>query len=223
MLTTIASSAPYFSTTSSQFRPHRLRRADDGPSLRTRLLSRAVIGCEELDRAPGEGTAISWPRRSSVNVIRPLAASRSASSSVSAQITQTADGDRGSQPGVFVFGEALAVERGDLRALGVDEVGERVGQPQLGGPERALRGGAEQPRLGLLRAARKRLRQAREGVVRGQLVLEVAQQLGELLGEVVGRGLAPVALQGEGGERVGAGGAAQREVDACRETGRRAG
>ena len=57
----------------------------------------------------------------------------------------------------------------------------------------------------------------------GQPVVEVSQQLGELLGEVIGRGLAPIALQGERRQRVGAGGAAEREVDAARETSRPAG
>jgi hypothetical protein len=72
---------------------------------------------------------------------------------------------------VFVLGEALAVERGDLGALGIDEVSERVRQPELGGPQGALRGGAEQPWLGPLGAARQRLRQARERVVVRQPVV----------------------------------------------------
>ena len=124
---------------------------------------------------------------------------------------------------MFVFGEAFAIERGDLGAGGVDEVGEGVGQAQLGGPDGALLRGAEQPGLGQLGSPGQRLRQAREGMVLGQAVVEVGEQLGELLGEVVGRGLAAVALQGEGRQRVGAGGAAEREVDAAGEQAGRAG
>ncbi len=50
-----------------------------------------------------------------------------------------------------------------------------------------------------------------------QVVIEVGQQLRELLREVVGRGLAAVALQREGGQRIGAGRTADAEVDAPRE------
>ena len=50
-------------------------------------------------------------------------------------------------------------------------------------------------------------------MVLGEVVFQVGQQLGELLGEIVGRGLAAVALQGERRQRVGAGGAAEAEVD----------
>ena len=63
------------------------------------------------------------------------------------------------------------------------------------------------------RAAPAASREPRERVLGGQ-VLEVGEQLGELLGEVVGRRLAAVALQREGGQRVGARGAPEREVDA---------
>ena len=58
-----------------------------------------------------------------------------------------------------------------------------------------------------------------EGVVLRKVVLEVGQQLGQLLWEVVGRGLAAVALQRERGQRVGAGGAAEAEVDPAGEQG----
>ena len=46
-----------------------------------------------------------------------------------------------------------------------------------------------------------------------QAAVVVREQLGELLREVVGRDLAPVALERVGGQRVGAGRAAEREVD----------
>ena len=59
--------------------------------------------------------------------------------------------------------------------------------------------------------------QAREGMVDGQPLVEVPEQLLELLREVVGARLAAVALQGERGQRVGAGGAPEREVDASGE------
>jgi hypothetical protein len=50
-------------------------------------------------------------------------------------------------------------------------------------------------------------------VLGGQVVVEVAEQLGELLGEVVGRGLAAVALQREHGHRIRAGRTADAQVD----------
>ena len=50
-----------------------------------------------------------------------------------------------------------------------------------------------------------------------EAALEVGEQLGELLGEVVGQGVGAVALERVGGHRVGAGGAADPEVDAARE------
>jgi hypothetical protein len=50
-------------------------------------------------------------------------------------------------------------------------------------------------------------------VVVGHAVVEVGEQLGELLREVVGGGLAAVALQREGRHRVRAGGASDAEVD----------
>ena len=59
--------------------------------------------------------------------------------------------------------------------------------------------------------------EAREGVVVRQAVLEQSEQLGELGGEVVGGGLAAVALQREGRHRVGARRAADGEVDAVGE------
>src|SRR3954468_3428541 len=111
--------------------------------------------------------------------------------------------------------EALAVERGDLGALGVDEVGERVRQPALAGPDRALVRRAEQPGLGRLRPAGERADVARERVPVREAVVVVREELGELLGEVVGRGLPAVALEGERRHRVGARRAPDAEVDAA--------
>ena len=56
-----------------------------------------------------------------------------------------------------------------------------------------------------------------ERMVLGEVVVEVREQLGQLLGEVVGRGLTAVALERERGHRVGAGGPAEAEVDPARE------
>ena len=64
---------------------------------------------------------------------------------------------------------------------------------------------------------------AGEGVVGGQRAVEVAEQLDELLEEVVGRGLAAVALERVLRHRVGARRAAEAEVDPARDRGRRAG
>ena len=53
-------------------------------------------------------------------------------------------------------------------------------------------------------------------MVGGQRVVEVGEQLGQLLGEVVGGGLAAVALERERRQRVGAGGTSEPEVDPAR-------
>ena len=58
-------------------------------------------------------------------------------------------------------------------------------------------------------------------MILGQVVLEVGEQLGQLLGEVVGCGLAAVALERKGGQRIGAGGTSQAQVDPPREQGPR--
>src|SRR5690606_22150494 len=89
-----------------------------------------------------------------------------------------------------------------------------VRQAELGRPQARLRRGAEQPRLGPARAAGQDPREVTERVARGKRAVEVAEQLRKLLGEVVGRGGAPVALQRERGAPVGAGGTADPEVDA---------
>ena len=73
-----------------------------------------------------------------------------------------------------------------------------------------------------MRAAREQGRQPPEGVVGGQLAVEVAEQLGEVLAEVVGGHLAAVALQGEHRDLVGAGRPAQAQVDPARDAGRSA-
>ena len=155
---------------------------------------------------------MSRPRRSIAIAIRLEAVRRQASSSVSATSAQARDrGARRGEPDAGV--EAALVVGRDARAVLVDEVGERVGEAELGGPDRALRRGAEQPRLRRLRPAGQRLREPRERVVGRQRVLEVGEQLGELVGEVVRRGLAAVALERVGRHRVGARGAAEPEVD----------
>src|SRR5204862_7620705 len=91
--------------------------------------------------------------------------------------------------------EARPVVGGDRRALGIYEVGERVGQAELGGPDRALRRRAEQPGRRLLGQARQDGGEPGEGMVGRHLVLEQGEQLDQLLREVVGGGSAAVALQ----------------------------
>jgi hypothetical protein len=93
---------------------------------------------------------------------------RHASSSVSAASAQVATAVRGA--GSFA----------------VDEVSEGVGEPHLRRPDRALRRGAQQPRLGRLGQPRQRTAQVRERVVGRQVVLEVGEQLGELDGKSSG-------------------------------------
>ena len=74
---------------------------------------------------------------------------------------------------------------------------------------------------GQLGPPRQRRGEPLERVVLGQAVLEVGEQLGELLREVVGRGLATVALERERRQRIGARGAADPEVDPSRDRARR--
>src|SRR4029077_9629882 len=80
--------------------------------------------------------------------------------------------------------EVLAVEARVLGSARVDEVGDRVRKPELPGPDRALRGGAEQPDVGPARGAGQG-GEAREEVAGRKVVLDVGQELGQLLGEVV--------------------------------------
>jgi hypothetical protein len=107
----------------------------------------------------------------------------------------------------------FAVERGHLAAARVDEIRERIAQSQLAGPDRALRRGAQQPGHRQLGQPWQGGGQVTEGMVFRQVVIEVGQQLAQLLGEVVRGGLAAVALQRERGERIGAGGPADSQVD----------
>lgn len=104
---------------------------------------------------------------------------------------------------------------------------EREGQAEDAGEAGAEAGGAEQPDgravRGLHAAGGRRLDRARDRVDAGvgmavrEVVVEEAGQLGELLGEVVGALVEPVrAAQGGGRRAVGAGGAAEAEVDTAR-------
>ena len=53
-------------------------------------------------------------------------------------------------------------------------------------------------------------------MILGQAVVEVSQQLGQLLGKIVGGGGPPVALQREHRQRVGTGSSAQGKIDPIR-------
>ena len=132
------------------------------------------------------GTAISSPRRSSVSAIRAARGKLLRLLAAVGAQRPSGDGRQRSGSAPITGGEALAVHRSDLAATRVDEVGERVGQPELRRPQRALRRGSEQPRLRHVRAAGQDLGEPGERVVRGQVVLEIGKQLGELLREVVG-------------------------------------
>ena len=112
--------------------------------------------------------------------------------------------------------EASAVVGGQRGTAGVDEVSDRVGKPQLGGPDRTLRRRAEQPRLRALRQPGERSRVAGERVVARHAVLQQGEQLGELLREVVRGALAAVTLQREHRHRIGARRAADAKVDPLR-------
>ena len=102
------------------------------------------------------------------------------------------------------------------RPAAVDEVGEDVPEAEFRRPNRALRRGAEQPRRRRPRPTGQSA-ETGEGVILGQVVGEVGQQFGQLLREVVGRGLVAIALQGEAGGAVGPRRPADAEVDAVAE------
>src|SRR5207248_6177822 len=104
--------------------------------------------------------------------------------------------------------ESLPVERRDFRATGIYEVGEGGRDAQLSGPGRALRRRSQKPEGRNFGPARKRLCQPVEGMIVRKVVLEVRQQFGELLWEVVRRGLSPVTLQRKCRKRIRARGAA---------------
>ena len=132
----------------------------------------------------GDGTAMSWPRCRSRNSMRELAASRSASSAVSAQIDQTATITFGSAIDRRGFGrKALAVVVRQSRALRIDEVGDAIGQTEFGRPGGAVGRGAEQPGLRRLRAARQRLAEMGEGMAFRHRIIEIGEQLRQLLRE----------------------------------------
>ncbi len=62
----------------------------------------------------------------------------------------------------------------------------------------------------------QRGREPLERMIGREAVVEVGQQLGQLLREVVGRRLPAVALEGKRGQRIGTGRAAEAQVDAIR-------
>ena len=197
---------------------HRLGRADDrAPAAAGGGLA---LGLEEAQRLVGrrdrDQAALAQERE------RHAAARREPVRLLVGVRAQRPDGDGGARRVEAArVGEALAVQRRDVGAGGVDEVGERVGEAELAGPDPALVGRAQQPRLGRLGPAGERADVARERVAVREAVVEVREQLGELLGEVVGGGLTAVALQGERRHRVGARGAADARGRSGRGTGRR--
>ena len=137
----------------------RRRRADDQPPAGNARGHRPLVGEERerlLDRRHRDQPAPPQHRdrhaRARREPLRPPRRCRRRSTET-ATATYGARGRRRD--------EALAVAARDLGPAGVDEVGERVRQTELGRPDRALRRGAEQPRLRALRPARQRARAAR--------------------------------------------------------------
>ena len=162
--------------------PHDLRRAEHDAPPRCRLgFSRLVEERERLlDRRHGDELPAAQQRD------RHVGAGREA---LGLLVGLGADGgDAYAQLGLRAPPrrlEVLAVEARVLGAVRVDEVGDRVRKPELPGPDRALRRGAEQPDVGLARGAGQG-GEPREEVAGREVVLDVGQELGQLLGEVVG-------------------------------------
>ena len=120
MLTTIASSAPYFSTTSASSartvsgEPTTARRSGRGCPAGG---SPSLVGREELDRdlRRGHGDQLTAAQQRERH---PPARGQPPGLLVGLGADHPhAHGDARFQIGVFVLGEALAVERGDLGAL----------------------------------------------------------------------------------------------------------
>ena len=109
--------------------------------------------------------------------------------------------------------EPLAVERPLAPLPGLMKSATEYGRPHSAAQTALCGDDPEQPDLGRARRAREP-GEPGEGMVRREAVLEVGEQLGELLAEVVGEELPPVALEREDRLRVGAGRAADAEVDA---------
>ena len=157
---------------------------------------------------------MSRPRRSSVNVIRALVASRSASSWESAAMAHAATASFGVSmrcdgSKLVRYSSACDAPRGLMKSANA------YGRP-CSAAQIALC--IDEPRShGTGASGRPGSSVSRRRVVGRHPVLEQRQELGELLGEVVGRGLAAVALERERRHRIGAGGAADAEVDAARE------
>ncbi len=123
------------------------------------------------------------------------------------------DHPRFGQPGRGL--EVLAVAGHRLLRVGRAEVPrEREAGPERGGRVPAVQGGAEDPQRRQRYVVRDRPERLERMVV-GEAV-DVGEQLGELLRELVAAGVDPVAAQGVGGELVRAGCPADPEVDAAR-------
>ncbi len=216
-MTTITSSAPYSLATAS-ISP---RTFSGEPTIDRRPgrppLQRLALALEELDRLLGrrDRDQLSAPQQRE----RHAAAGGEVDRLVIGGCGDRPHGDGGPRRLQVTAGlEALPVELGDRGALGVDEVGEGVGQSRAGRPRSRSGPRSRAARVSAARGARAGWRPAGgTGWSAGQAVVEVGQQLGELLGEVVGGGLAAVALERERRQRVGAGGASQSQVDPARE------
>ena len=105
----------------------------------------------------------------------------------------------------------LAIRCGVGFACRVDEIGERIRQAELRGPDGGLGRGAQQPGLGTFEVHRRDLAEGAGGVL---ALCEVAEEFVKLLVKIVGQRLAAVALQRVSHGRARAGSAAQAEVDA---------
>src|SRR6185312_10246783 len=124
--------------------PHLLRRAHDRPPAGPATVQRLALALEELDRLLG------WRHRDQLVAAQQRERHPAAGGEVDGLVVRGrgerpyGDGGLGRLQGAARL-EALAVELGDLGTLGVDEVRERIGEPELARPDRALGRGAQQP------------------------------------------------------------------------------
>src|SRR6185312_5331010 len=115
----------------------------------------------------------------------------------------------------FRRGKTLAVVLDVFCSASIDEISEHVGQAKLSSPDGALQRRSQKKcvRCG---KGRQGACDLRKRTSRGTRVGEVAEQLAELFGKVVGGSLTPVSLPSEGDSRTRARRPAHAKIDTPR-------